>query len=64
MLRRGAIALLDEDRNCDINGGEAHRYLRARLTLDIDLDGDQVMDALSVGFQLSAVPATFLVAPP
>ncbi|MEZ4402965.1 MAG: hypothetical protein R3B06_23285 [Kofleriaceae bacterium] len=53
------IGLFDVNNDCTITIPEVTTTVNGLMTDDIDIDGDGVLDAVSVGFGLSAVRATF-----
>ncbi|MEZ4403745.1 MAG: hypothetical protein R3B06_27220 [Kofleriaceae bacterium] len=55
------LGFLDADHNCDVTVAEVTATLNGLLTDDIDLNGDGVNDAVSLGIGLQAVKGTFTV---
>jgi hypothetical protein len=58
-----ALALVDANDDCVATLAETREVIDDLVTLDLDLDGDGVDDALSIGVGLSAVKGSFAVPP-
>lgn len=57
------LGFLDNDNNCDVTVAEVSATIDSLLTLDIDLDGNDQNDAVSLGVGVTAVKGAFTVPP-
>jgi hypothetical protein len=58
------LGFLDGDDNCDVTVTEVQMTIDQLLTLDIDLNGDEANDAVSLGVGVTGVKGTFTVPAP